>query len=119
MFDASSLRELIYEHGITVTLRKKSAGAYNVATGSVTHTNTDYLVKGYFFNNDPSVAEFNTQMMGDRRLVLSDKLINGHDTPEVLATDEVLFGSKVTTVTRNTKISSVGSTMCQMLYLRD
>jgi hypothetical protein len=119
MFDPSSLRELIYEHGITVTLRKKSAGAYDVASGTITHTNTDYTVKGYFFNNDPSVAEFNTQMMGDRRLVLSDKLTNGVDTPEVLATDEIVFNGKTTTVTRNTKISSGGSTMCQMLYLRD
>lgn len=119
MFDAASLRALINEHGITVTLRKKVAGAYNTTTGKVTHTNTDYAVKGYFFNNDPSVAEFNTTVMGERRMVLSDKLDNGSDTPEVDATDEILFGAKTTTVTRVTKISSYTSTMCQMLYLRD
>lgn len=119
MFDATSLRALINEHGVTVTLRKKVAGVYNTTTGKVTHTITDYTVKGYFFNNDPSVAEFNTTMMGERRMVLSDKLNNGLDTPEVDATDEIVFCSNTTTVTRVTKISSYTSTMCQMLYLRD
>lgn len=119
MFDPSSLRQLINEHGITLTLRKKVAGAYDVATGTVSQTSTDYIVKGYFFNNDPSVAEFNNQMMGERRMVVSDKLNNGTVTPEIDATDEIVFGGKITTVTRVTKISSSSSIMCQLLYLRD
>lgn len=119
MFDAHSLRQLIKEHGTTVTLRKKDAGAYDVATGTVSQTNTDYIVKAFFFNNDPSVAEFNTQMMGERRVVISDRMINGITTPDIDATDEIVFGGKVTTVTRVTKIMSAGKNMCQMLYLRD
>jgi hypothetical protein len=119
MFDPASLRALINEHGVTVTLRKKAAGVYNVATGTVGYTNTDYSVKGYFFNNDPSVAEFQIQQNGERRILLSDKLVNGAITPEVTASDEILFSSKTTTVIRTTVISSANSTMCQMCYLRD
>lgn len=52
-------------------------------------------------------------------MVVSDKLNNGTVTPEIDATDEIVFGGKTTTVTRVTKISSSSSTMCQMLYLRD
>lgn len=119
MFDPSSLRTLIYEHGITLTLRKKAASAYDVATGTVTQTNTDYTLKGYFFNNDISVGEFSIQLMGERRLVLADKLTDGSDTPDIDATDEVIFNGKTTTVTRASKISSGGSAMCHMVYLRD
>jgi hypothetical protein len=119
MFDPASLRALISEHGVTVTLRKKAAGAYNVTTGSVTQTITDYQVKAYFFNNDPSVGEFAVHQTGERRMVVSDKLTNGAITPEIDSTDEIVFGSKTTTVTRSSVIASAGSTMCQLLYLRD
>jgi hypothetical protein len=119
MFDPSSLRQLINEHGITITLRKKTQGAYDVATGTVSQTNTDYTLKGFFFNNDPSVSEFQIQQTGERRVVLSDKLENGSNTPDVDTTDEIVFGSKTTTVIRVTQISSSTSTMCQMCYLRD
>jgi hypothetical protein len=119
MFDPSSLRQLIYEHGTTVTLRKKSAGAYDVATGKVTQTNTDYTVKAYFFNNDLSVNEFNIPLTSERRIVVSDKLIDGNLTPEIDATDEIVFGGKTTTVIRSSIIASNGSAMCHLLYLRD
>lgn len=119
MFDPHSLRQLIKEHGIALTLRKKDAGTYDVATGTITQTNTDYSVRAFFFNNDPSVAEFTPVMMGERRLVVSDKLVDGAITPDIDATDEIIFGTKTTTVTRSSKIMSAGQTMCQLLYLRD
>lgn len=119
MFDPVLLRTLIYEHGITVTLRKKAKGSYNVTTGSVSQTPTDYQVKVYFFNNDPSVGEFAIVSKAERRAVVADKLINGQPTPEIDSTDELIFNGKTTSVTRVTNISSYTSSMCQLLYLKD
>ena len=119
MFDPTLLRKLIYEHGTTVTLRKRANGTYNVTTGKLTQTPTDYQVKVYFFNNDPSVGEFAIVSKAERRAVVSDKLTDGTDTPEIDSTDEIIFGGKTTEVTRVTKISSYTATMCQLLYLKD
>lgn len=119
MFDAASLRKLINEHGVTVTLRKKSNGSYNVTTGKVVQSNTDYTVRVYFFNNDPSVGEFSNILKAERRAVISDILTNGLTTPDVDASDEIIHGSYTTTITRTTKITSGSRNMCQLVYLRD
>lgn len=119
MFDAASLRELINEHGVIVTLRKKSNNTYNVTTGKVVQSNTDYTVKAYFFNNDPSVGEFSNLLKAERRAVISDILTNGSVTPDVDASDEIIHGSYTTTITRASKITSSSDNMCQMVYLRD
>lgn len=119
MFDAASLRKLIEEHGTTVTLRKKENGAYNVTTGKTVQSYTDYTVKAYFFNNDPSVGDFSNMLRAERRAVISDKLVNGSVTPDLDASDEIINGSYTTTVTRTTKITSRSSNMCQLVYLRD
>lgn len=126
MFDPASLRQLINEHGITVTLRKRANSAYNVQNGTITQANTDYSVKAYFFNNDPSMLPFNQanarydNIIGsERRVVLSDKLTNGLATPVVDVTDQIVYGGVAANVTRNTTISSGTATMCQMLYVSE
>lgn len=119
MFDPNLLRQLIKEHGVVVTLRKKATGVYNTTTGIVTQSNTDYTVKGYFFNNDPSVGEFSSVLHGERRIVLSDKLTNGSSVPEVDSTDEILYSGKTSPVIRSSRIDSAGVNMCQLLYLKD
>jgi hypothetical protein len=126
MFDPASLRSLINEHGIVVTLRKRVNGAYDVKAGTVTQTGTDYSVKAYFFNNDPSMLPFNQAnarydniIASERRVVLSDKLVNGLATPEVDVTDQIVYGGVSANVTRNTIISSGTATMCQMLSVSE
>lgn len=119
MFDPHTLRQLINEHGIVVTLKKRATGVYNSTTGVVAQTDTNFSVKGYFFNNDPSVGEFSTVFHGERRIVLSDKLTNGSVVPEVDASDEIVYNGKTSPVTRSSRIDSAGINMCQLLYLRD
>lgn len=119
MFDVTSLRQLINEHGVTVTLRKKANGAYNATTGVLAQTNTDYTVKVYFFNNDPSIGEFNTVLTGERRVVVSDVLTNGLTTPEITANDEIIGFGDTVNVTRSSKITSGGANMCQLLYVKE
>jgi hypothetical protein len=119
MFDPALLRQLIKEHGVVVTLRKKSTGAYDPSTGVLSQTNSDYLVKAYFYNNDPSYAEFNSVARGERRVVVSDILVNGSVTPEILANDEIVGFGDTVVVTRSSKITSGNSVMCQILYVRE
>lgn len=119
MFDVASLRQLINEHGVNVTLRKKANGAYNATTGVIAQTVTDYTVKVYFFNNDPSIAEFNTTIMGERRVVVSDLLVDGSATPDITANDEIVGDGDTVNVTRSSKIRSGSATMCQLLYVKE
>lgn len=46
---ATALR-LLTDKGLACTLRKKTAGAYNTATGSATGTTTDYSIVGVLLN---------------------------------------------------------------------
>jgi hypothetical protein len=119
MFDVTSLRQLINEHGVNVTLRKKANGVYDATTGVIAQTSTDYAVRVYFFNNDPSIAEFNTIVMGERRVVVSDILLNGQVTPDITANDEIVGDGDTVNVTRSSKIRSGGATMCQLLYVKE
>ncbi len=119
MFDPYTLRTLINEHGTTVTLRKRSNGAYDPASGSVVQSNTDYSVKAYFFNADMSIAEFKTVMTGERRVVVSDKLNNGNTTPDIDATDQIIGFGDTVNVTRASKITSDGVAMCHLLYVKE
>ena len=119
MFDPNLLRQLINEHGVTVSLIKRATGVYDATTGKVSQTNTTYTLKAYFFNNDPSVGEFSSVLHGERRMVLSDKLSNGDPTPEADATDEISYLGKTSAIVRSSRIDSAGTNMCQLLYLKD
>lgn len=126
MFDPATLRTLINEHGIVVTLRKRLNGAYDPASGTVVQGNTDYQVKAYYFNNDPSMLPFNQAnarydniATGEKRVVLSDKLLSGANTPAVDVSDQIIGDGVTANVTRVAKITSAGDTMCQLLYVSD
>lgn len=126
MFDPSTLRTLINEHGVVVTLRKRLNGTYDPASGTVLQGNTDYQVKAYYFNNDPSMLPFNQAnarydniVSSEKRVVLSDKLLSGDNTPAVDVSDQIIGDGSTANVTRVAKITSAGDTMCQMLYVSD
>lgn len=118
-FDNSTLRHLIKEHGLTLTLRKRAASAYNVTTGSVTQTNTDYSVKGYFYDFTPDMIDGNSILRGDRRVVLDVKLLNGSATPEPDATDQVIGLGDTVNIVKVMEIKSGSNTMCYLLQVRE
>jgi hypothetical protein len=126
IFDPATLRTLINQHGVTVTIRKRVNGTYDPVSGTLVQSNTDYTARAYFFNSDPSVLPFNQAnarydniISTEKRVVVSDKLTNGNNTPEIDATDQVLYDGKEYQVTRTTDISSGASKMCQMLYVSE
>ena len=118
-FDPYTLRQMIKEHGIALTLRKRAAGAYNVATGTVTTTNTDYAVRGYFYDYTPDMIDGNSILRGDRRVVLDNKLTNGSATPEPDATDQVIGLGDTVNIVKVMEIKSGSGTMCYLLQVRE
>jgi len=118
MFDPYSLRQLILEHGVLVTVKRYTNGTYDPDTGTIGQTTTNQNVHAFFFNNDPSIVEFDTSAKGEKRVVISDKLHDGHPTPDLKAGDIISgFGSDVV-VTRSSKITSGSQTMCHLAYVK-
>ena len=118
-FNPYTLRQLIKEHGIALTLRKRAAGAYNNDTGAVTTTNTDYAVRGYFYDYTPDMIDGNSILRGDRRVVLDCKLTNGTTTPEPDATDQIIGLGDTVNIVKVMEIKSGSATMCYLLQVRE
>lgn len=118
-FDPYTLRQMIGEHGLPLTLRKRAAGAYDNDTGSVTTTNTDYAVRGYFYDFTPDMLDGNSVLRGDRRVVLDSKLINGSATPEPDATDQIIGLGDTVNIVKVMEIKSGSNTMCYLLQVRE
>lgn len=118
-FDPYTLRQLIKEHGMALTLRKRAAGAYNDDTGSVTTTNTDYAVRGYFYDYTPDMIDGQSILRGDRRVVLDSVLIAGTATPEPDATDQIIGLGDTVNIVKVMEIKSGSATMCYQLQVRE
>lgn len=118
-FDPYTLRQLIKEHGMVLTLRKRAAGAYDSDLGTVTTTNTDYAVRGYFYDYTPDMIDGNSILRGDRRVVLDSLLINGTATPEPDATDQIIGLGDTVNIVKVMEIKSGSSTMCYLLQVRE
>ena len=118
-FDPYTLRQLIKEHGMALTLRKRAAGAYNNDTGSVTTTNTDYAVRGYFYDYTPDMVDGQSILRGDRRVVLDSILIAGTATPEPDATDQIIGLGDTVNIVKVMEIKSGSATMCYQLQVRE
>lgn len=118
-FDPYTLRQIIKEHGVALTLRKRAAGAYNAATGTVSQTNTDYAVRGYFYDYTPDMIDGSSILRGDRRVVLDNKLTNGSATPEPDATDQIIGLGDTVNIVKVMEIKSGSGTMCYLLQVRE
>ena len=118
-FDPSTLRQLLSEHGMALTLRKRAAGAYDDTLGTVTATNTDYAVRGYFYDYTPDMLDSSSILLGDRRVVLDSKLTDGSATPEPDATDQIIGLGDTVNIVKVMEIKSGSATMCYQLQVRE
>jgi hypothetical protein len=118
-FDTYTLRQMIKEHGIALTLRKRAASAYDSDSGTVTATNTDYAVRGYFYDYTPDMIDGQSILRGDRRVVLDCKLIDESTTPEPDATDQILGLGDTVNIVKVMEIKSGSATMCYQLQVRE
>ena len=138
-FDPYTLRQMINEHGIILMLRKKTFGSYNAATGTMSYTDSDYAVKGYFYDYTPDMIDGNSILHGDRRLVLDSSLVSSSEittqfdeiiTAETLAalgtetflpavSDQIIGMGDIVNIVKVMEIKSSNRTMCYLLQVRE
>ena len=118
-FDPYTLRQMILEHGMPLTLRKRAAGAYNNDLGTVTTTNTDHAVRGYFYDYVPDMIDGQSILRGDRRVILDSRLTSGLDTPEPDATDQIIGLGDTVNIVNVKEIRSNNLVMCYLLQVRE
>lgn len=116
-FRAIDLFNLVNDFGETLTLRKTTtSGTYDTSTGRVTGSaTTDYVAKGYFFNNDIGLMLNSKTSNGDRYCVFSSV-----DLPVEPDTDDQVVGNGDTVnIVRVSTIFSGGSSVCYICEVRE
>lgn len=117
-FSPFSLNKLINDHGVTVTLKKRVAGAYNVTTGSVTNTETNYSVKAYEYNNVVDGLSKESLQLGVKRFCLKGTTVSNTSYPKPTTNDQ-LVSTKTGNIISVKEIKSGSSVMCYVLEVRD
>lgn len=107
------------EHGVTVTLRKRVTSAYNVETGVVTPTNTDFSVLGYSYSLVLDSVNDNLIAGGKRMLVIDNLQTNGSALPAPDTSDQVIINGSTFVIQSISEVRSGPSVMCYMLQLED
>ena len=138
-FDPYTLRQMIKEHGLMLTLRKKTFGSYNTTSGTTSYTDLDYAVRGYFYDYTPEMIDGNSVIRGDRRLVLDSSLVSSSQittqfdeiiTAETLAalgietflpavSDQIIGLGDTVNIVKVMEIKSGSRTMCYLLQVRE
>ena len=124
MFDPFTLRQMIAEHGSVGTIVYKTEKVYDAASGQVDESVLTEHAKMYVFNNDKtllnmdSLVDTNTFVYGHARILISDKLIDGRDTPQIATGDTIVVNGRKVFVVRAGSIVSAGKPMCIMVYAK-
>lgn len=122
MFDPFTLNTLLKEHGRNITLTLLSPplvkSSYDVVTGESYSLRESFAVRGYFYNDVPQMTENTNVTFGTKRAVLSNKLLNGQDTPQPNVQDLIGYNQNETAaITKVSPIVSNGSVVCFLLHL--
>lgn len=115
-----NLQNLVNRRGQTATLRKKSSGTYNPATGSLgSVTNTDYTVKCYF--SDYNLSEINSEsvLMGDRQVVFPAKDTSGVAIPEPDNEDQIRTVGDTVVIKSVQKVYNKDTLVCYICQVRE
>lgn len=105
-FNAYTTKCFIKEHGSTITLRSRTTGSYDDATGVVAITYTDYSVYGYSHKTVPSDLTANSVIKNGRTVILSDKQTNGSALSQPKVNDQVIINSIIMDVVEVDMIKS-------------
>lgn len=103
------LRHLIDTHGKTLTLTQvTTSGSYDPTTGGISGgSNTDYTIKGYFYNYSLEEMQSSSISYGDRKLALGlydtvnslipvptvgSKVVGEGDQVNIVGVDKIMSG---------------------------
>ncbi|MGI9143590.1 MAG: hypothetical protein ACR2IJ_10430 [Fluviibacter sp.] len=109
-FNTVPTNYFIKQHGTTVTLRSRTTGSYDDATGVVAITYTDYSAYGYSSTTVPSNLTSDSTIKNSRTVLLTNYQTNGTALPTPKVNDQIIIGSltldvvKVDVVKSNTTV---------------
>lgn len=110
---AKDAHGLITEFGQSVTITRKTAGAYDPNTGTGADTTSTQTGKGVVFDYDARRIDGTQVAVGDKQLILSSI---GITAPQV--GDEVTVGSTVYTITAIKPLAPAGEVVIYEANLR-
>lgn len=119
IFRSQDLKFLIDTHGESLTYTVKGSSSYSPVTGDVTRSDTDYTVKGYFYNYNLSDIDGANIILGDRRVVLPLVDTAGDAIPEPSPGDEVDGGGDKVSMVSVAKIMSGTNAVCYICQVRE
>jgi len=114
-FNQYSTNYFIKQHGVTVTLRSRTTGSYDDATGVVAITYTDYSTYGFSNAIVPSDLTPNSVVNTHRTVILTDKQTNGTTLPLPKVNDQVIIGSVTLDVVEVNMVSSSSTVVYYLL----
>jgi hypothetical protein len=117
---SGNLQNLISRRGQPATLRYKSSGTYNPATGSLDSvTDTDVSIKAYFA--DYSLSEINNDsiLMGDRRVAIPARDTSGNSITEPDNEDQILTVGDTVVIKSVQKIYNSSTLVCYICQVRE
>lgn len=116
MFNSFSLNKMLSDHGVTLTLRKKTTeGSYDASSGSVTGSaTTDYSVLAYLYNYSNGLVGNNEDIrLGQRKCLVS----GNSEEPDI---GDLIVGSNDSVkITKVTTIYSAGVVICYICDVRE
>lgn len=80
--------KLIRRFGTTVTLIRKGAPAYNIATGTATESSTNYSIKAIIEDYKANEMQEGLVKVGDRRILFASSELPFEPQPS----DQIVFG---------------------------
>ena len=117
---SSNLQALINRRGRAATLRYKSSGTYNPATGSLDSvTNTDVAIKAYFADYNLSEINNDSILMGDRQVVIPARDTSGNPITEPDNEDQILSVGDTVVIKSVQKIYNSSTLVCYLCQVRE
>jgi len=118
-FSSRDLKYLVDTHGKTLTYTVKGDPVYDPTTGEATSSDTDYTIKGYFYNYNLSDVNGATVLAGDRRLVMNLVDTSGVTIPEPEDGYQISGEGDTVEIISVAKIMSGPSAVCYICQVRE
>lgn len=117
-FDTYTIRYFINEHGVVTTLKKRTKGAYNSATGSVTFTTTEHKVYGFSYKTSPEALQENSVVTSVRKVILSGLKTNHKPLPMPTVEDQIVINGVTYDILKVSDVRSANNVVCYTLDVR-
>jgi hypothetical protein len=117
-FDTYSIRYFIKEHGVVTTLKKRTKGAYNSTTGSVSFTTVDHKVYGFSYKASPESLQENSVVTSMRKVIVSAIKTNHKPLPLPTVDDQIVINGTTYDILKVSDVKSANNVIFYTLDVR-